>query len=146
MRQVKIVIACCILHNYIMQVDLDDIFINEDVNFDEGPREAFDEEMEFSTRNMTVQHIQCLNQPIEKYEELRIICGEDMANGEFMGTNYDMEEDNEPKPINLHDDDGPIEIPSLQDNGGGVASQNMIGKSSRPSRKRMKEDTPAVLV
>jgi len=39
-----------------------------------------------------------------------------------------------------------FEIPSLQVNGGGVASQNMDGKSSRPSRKRVREDAPSVLV
>ena len=49
----------------------------------------------------------------------RIICGEDMVNGEFMRTSYDTEE---PEPTNLHDDDGPIEIPSLQANGDGVPS------------------------
>ena len=38
-----------------MQVDLDDRFINEYVDFDEGSGEIFDEEVEFSTRNMTTQ-------------------------------------------------------------------------------------------
>ena len=69
-----------------------------------------------------------------------------MANGEFMRTSYDTEEENEPKPINVYNDNGPFEIPPLQVNGGGVASQNMVGKSSRPSRKRVSEDAASVLV
>lgn len=69
-----------------------------------------------------------------------IIRGEDMTNGEFMGTSRDTEEEKESKPISFLNDDGPLEIPSLQMNGGGVPSQNMFGKSSRPSRKRTRED------
>ena len=61
-------------------------------------------------------HKQYLNQPIEGYEELRIICGDDMATGEFLMTSYDTEEEKDPQPVNLNHDDCPIEIPSLQDN------------------------------
>ena len=53
--QVKIVIACCILHNYVMQVNPDDRLINKNVEFDEGPSEILDEKVEFSTTNMTAQ-------------------------------------------------------------------------------------------
>ena len=38
-----------------MQVNLVDRFINKNLDFDERPWEVFDEEVEFSTRNMTTQ-------------------------------------------------------------------------------------------
>ena len=38
-----------------MQVDPDDKFIHEDIDFDEGAGEIFDEEVEFTTRTMTAR-------------------------------------------------------------------------------------------
>ena len=69
--QVKIEIACCVLHNYIMQVDPDDRFIQEYIDFDEGPGDDFDEEVEFTTTNMTVQQQKEANKFwLEKREKL----------------------------------------------------------------------------
>jgi len=56
-----------------------------------------------------------------------------VATREFMRTSY-VTEESELEPINLDDD--PIEIPSLQANGDCVPSQNVVGKSSKPRRKR----------
>ena len=53
-----------------------------------------------------------------------------MANREFTRTSYDVKEEKEPQPINIHDDDDPIEIPSLQSNGGG-ASVSIIAASQK---------------
>jgi len=47
---------------------------------------------------------QYLNKLIENYDELWIICEEDMATEEFTRTNCDTEKKNEPGPINLNDD------------------------------------------
>ena len=69
-----------------------------------------------------------------------------MATGEFLRTSYDTEEENELEPVNLNDDDCPIELPSLQDNAHGLPSQKVVGKSSRPNRKRRREDSLTVLV
>ena len=51
-------------------------------------------------------------------------------------TTYDTEEEIEPEPVNLNNDDGPIEIPTLNVNVGVVPSHKVVGKSSKPSRKR----------
>ena len=68
-----------------------------------------------------------------------------MATGEFLQTSYHTGE-NELEPVNLNDDDCPIELPSLQDNARGLPSQKVVGKSSRPGRKRRREDSLTVLV
>ena len=53
-----------------------------------------------------------------------------------MRTSYDTEEEIEPKPVNLNDDDGPTEIPTLNVNVSVVPSQKVVGKRLKPSRKR----------
>ncbi|XP_020263313.1 putative nuclease HARBI1 [Asparagus officinalis] len=51
--QVKIVIACCILHNYIMILDPYNHYITEDVVFDESESEFVIEESEVSMLNLS---------------------------------------------------------------------------------------------
>ena len=69
-----------------------------------------------------------------------------MTIGEFMRTSYVTGEANELEPFDLNDDDVPIEIPTLNVNVGTIPSYKVIGKSSRPSRKRKREDSPVMLV
>ena len=63
-----------------------------------------------------------------------------MATGEFVQTSYDTEEEIELEPLNFDDDNGPTEIPTLDFNIGVVPSQKVIGKRSKPSRKRKREE------
>jgi len=53
-----------------------------------------------------------------------------------MRTSYDTEEEIEPEPVNLNDDDAPTEIPTLNVNVSVVPSQKVVGKRLKPSRKR----------
>jgi len=53
-----------------MQVDPNDRFINEDVVFNEGSWEVFDEEVEFSTKNMTTQPEEANKVRLEKRDKI----------------------------------------------------------------------------
>ncbi|XP_020243600.1 uncharacterized protein LOC109821858 [Asparagus officinalis] len=96
-----------------------------------------------------------LNCPIPRYEELRIICGEDHATGEFRETSYDPDIDKEIPTINIDEDDL-VDSPGMdgvrvsQFNGMEPSSifikpGTVSGKSSRPVKKKKREDSHIII-